>query len=862
MSARCRAGRARARSGASLSWAVAALLCVTAGDALAQPVGDPIAERVPVRAADPLLSPGRALASIDEAPAVALNPANLAFLPAPELRWTWLAGPDDSKLSGRGHAIDAAAPLWIVGTGLRVEALDPTLRAALPSRDDLRWVRWGLGARLGDAVGLGASLGWSLADSPRLDGQLGATLGVTLRPRDTVSAMLVVRDVNEPLAADGRTRTSRAWDAGFALRPLAGRRSLELGLEGRLVEQGMRGAVRTTLGVEIPDVGRLVADASWFAPDASPAALTASAGLELAWGSLVAGGGARLDSTASGAGAYATAALRGWDSAGLPGRSLVARIDIDQTPGVRGHFRLLRRLWRLARRDDVEGVALVLRSEPASSLAHAEELGDAIRTLRAAGKKVACHLEDASGKSLFVCSQADAIAIHPAGGVRFAGLASRYTYLGGLLEKLGIEADFVRIGAHKTAAELYAQPRGSDVARADHQALVDRYAEILEHDVGGGRRIPRSRLRATLAKGPFLASEALEAGLVDALVYPDELDDYLERVFGHPVALRKRLPLVPAPVRWGTPGRVAVVYLAGDMIDGESRNIPIVGVRLAGSRTIVEALTAAREDPTVKAVVFRVETGGGSSLAADVILREVRITAEKKPVIVSMGTAAASGGYYVAVGGTTIWANRSTLTGSIGIFYGKVDLTGLLSKLGVRQDAFRSSPRADLETLYRPFTDDERAALGEKIKRLYDQFVAHVAEGRRLPPEAVDAVARGRVWTGDDARDRGLVDRLGGFREAIEEARKLGGLDDDAPLLELPEEDDSLLGFLLELAGVRAEATPVATLVPAPLLDAARAVAPFLAFGDDRPLARVDLFEAGDYPLVFAAEPPGHGDDE
>jgi protease-4 len=195
------------------------------------------------------------------------------------------------------------------------------------------------------------------------------------------------------------------------------------------------------------------------------------------------------------------------------------------------------------------------------------------------------------------------------------------------------------------------------------------------------------------------------------------------------------------------------------------------------------------------------------------------------------------------VGGREIFANRGTITGSIGIFYGKADVSGLLTKLGVQMDHYRSAPRADAESLFRPFTDDEKRELGVKVKQFYDLFVARVAEGRHLTPEAVDAVARGKVWTGQQAIGKGLVDKLGGLREALEEARRLGRLPADAPIAEWPVEDDSLLGFLLDAVGVHLPLSELGTSLPAALLPFAQLLAPFLVFEPNKPLAHAEIGE-------------------
>jgi protease-4 len=800
----------------------------------------------PVSMTEGVPSPSRSVASSDDASAISVNPANLAFLPGAEARWTWVRTGAASPFPNRGHSLDLAVPLWAFATGLRFDWLDPPSAAPAPYDESYRWVRWGLAFHFHHAVSYGLTLGWSSSDAPALDDAFSLTGGVTVRPSPYVSLSAVARDFNTP---ETRTRAAiePSYDFGLALRPAGGRRDVEVGLEATYFEEGDAWAPKATASVDVPRIGTLRGEVTAFDVDDDPS-VRAMLGLDVDLNALeLSGGGVFGDALSrSGAGFYAGAALRAYREPGVRLPARVARIRIDSTPGVRGHTRLLRKLWRLARDSEVSGVLLVLRDEPASSLAHGEELGDAIRGLRAAGKKVMCHLEDAGGQSLFACSQADRIAMNPAGGLRFAGISKRYFYFGGLLEKLGVRADFVRIGAHKGAAEQFTNERGSDVAREDHQVLVDEYERIFLHEIGGGRRIPARVLAERIARGPFLASEAREAGLIDDVAYDDELDRWVEDVMGGPVRVSDEEPLPTAPERWGDAPKIALVYLSGDMVDGESQSIPFVGVRLAGSVTIGRALRRAREDSSVRAVVFRVETGGGSSLAADVILREAMLTAKAKPLIVSMGSAAASGGYYASVAAKPIFANRGTMTGSIGIFYGKVDVVGLLGKLGVGTEGHRSAPRADAESIFRPFTDDERQELGRKVKQFYDLFIGRVSEGRGMRPEQVDAVARGQVWTGAQALPRGLVDRLGGLREALAEARARGGLPPDAPIVESPDDDESLLATLVKLAGVSAAGAPVPfgeLVVPPALLDVARALSPFLVYEPTKPLARVEFVE-------------------
>ncbi|HVY47981.1 MAG TPA: S49 family peptidase, partial [Minicystis sp.] len=703
----------------------------------------------PARPSDTVPDPGKAIASDDDASAIAVNPANVALMPGWELRWntTWTG--DASPLPERGHAFMGAIPLLMFGTGLRVDAFDPPAAAPAAFDDTYHWIRWALAVRAGKSLALGTSIGWGASNRPQLDGYVSLTSGLTLRLTPWLGLAAVARDWNAPVSRGG-LRIERRYDVGFAVRPFS-RDAVELGFESAIYEN-RDWAPRVTIGVAVPYVGRLRGELAVLDPE-HDRAIAATAGLDVNLGRLqLSGGGVFGDAyTKSGAGFYAGAAIRSFREPGAVFPAHVARIRIASTSGVRGHTHLLERLWRLADDPETNAVLLVVRAEPASTLAHAEEVADAIDLLRARGKKVVCHLEDAGGKALYVCAHADRTVMNPAGGLRYAGVHAGYYYFGGILKKLGVRADFVRIGAHKLAAEQIASAGGSDVAQIDHQELVDEFAALYARDVGAAKHVPAAEITRRIAKGPFVADEARAAGLVDQLAYEDELDRVMTEVMGRRVAIVDDAPDPKPPARWAEQDKIGVVYLSGDMIDGESRFIPLVDIRLAGSTTIVRALRQMREDRSVKAVVFRVETGGGSSLAADVILREAMLLARQKPLIVSMGSHAASGGYYASVAAREIFANPMTVTGSIGIFYGKVDAAQLLDKVGVRMELFRSAPRADAESYFRPFTDDERRELGHKVKQFYDLFVGRVSEGRHMAPERVDAVARGKVWSGRQA---------------------------------------------------------------------------------------------------------------
>ncbi|MSP25199.1 MAG: signal peptide peptidase SppA [Myxococcales bacterium] len=810
--------------------------------ALAHPAAS---EPLPPRLSDGVAWPSQSPVVTDTAAATIINPANLALMPAPEARLSAIYTGETSTTFVRGLAFDAASPFWLLGTGMRVELLDPPDLAHAPtfaSNANPRhgWVRWGAAFRLGELGAFGTTLAWSSAESHALHNLFSITSGLTLRPIPWLGAAVVARDWNTP-QNEARTRVGPSVDLALLARPFDGRKQLELGMTSSYRSDVARWNVGASLGVDVPHLGTLRGGVAFT--DLDKGEVVASAGLDLNVERLQFAGGAIFGNavTPRGTGFYASAALRSFvERPSVPMPARVVRIRFDATPNVRRHVRLLERLWKLSERRDVAGVLLILRAPPAPSAAHAEELVDALRLLKKRGKKVLCHLEDATARELFVCSEADRIAINPAGGVRFGGLAQTHLYFGGLLEKLGIRADFVRIGAHKLAPEQLTQGP-TEVARSDHRALLDAYERLYVSQLARGRRVDEAVMRQNIATGPFIATEAREKKLVDALVYEDEIDAAVEESFGEPVGIIDLDKREEAPREWHAPARVAVVYLDGDMVDGESRDLPFVGVRLAGSRTVARALKQAREDSSVKAVVFRIETGGGSSLAADVILREASLLAKSKPLIVSMGSKAASGGYYVSVAAREIFANRATLTGSIGIFYGKIDVAGLLAKFGVAAVHDRTAPRADAESAFRPFTDDEREVLGRKVKQFYDLFVGRVAEGRKLDVATVNSVAEGRVWTGEQALTHRLVDRMGGLRQALERARELANLAEDTPIVELPAEEKTLFDRALELTGApKLEASATVDWVPPPLADVLRALMPYASFAPDRPLARIE----------------------
>jgi protease-4 len=803
---------------------------------------------------------GKSPVTNDDSSALVQNPANLAFLPASELRWSSVYLNEGARVPWQGHALAFAFPIPFLNasTGLRVDLMSPPSGGAGPlfKSDGLyQWVTWGLALKASDSFAFGMSLQRSYSDMPEAHGLFGWSLALTSRPSDYFGLSFVASDINAPKNSSGGA-IDRTFDVALAMRPLRSR-ALEVGLSGKIVDAPKAyWAPSATLGVDIPELGRLrggvsfldpddgIAQSEWLASASMSFYLNGTAGsMDLSGGSLFGGALGQQVSGKAHENLATEVAFKGYrEPSGTNAPAYALRIRLESTPSTREHVALLRHLWQIAEEEtSVGAVVFELRTAPADSMAHVQELRDAIYMLRQAGKKVMCHLEDADGASLYLCSAADRILLNPAGGIRFAGLRARYFYYAGLLEKLGIKADFVRIGAHKSAPEAFTRTGSSEVARDDKIDLLQQHEKHLTLGIAHGRKLSPQVVRERIAKGPFVAVEAKTAGFVDGYAFDDELESQASLLMGQPVRLLDDNRGVFADRFNGANPGIALIYVDGDMVDGRSQTIPLIGTRLVGSYTIAESIKKARENPLVGAVVLRVETGGGSAMAADVIWREVERTTKIKPVIVSMGTAAASGGYYIASPGTRVFANPLTITGSIGIFYGKADVSELLRKLGVNVEVYKTAPRADAESIFRPFTDEEKTELKRKVWQFYDVFLQRVADGRHLTKEQVDAIGQGRVWTGEQAVANKLVDELGGLRQALAYARSLAGLSDHAPIEEFPPPNTSLIGRLLGIEGVSENLPSHLQILPPGMMDMVRALGPFVVHPADKPLARMEL---------------------
>jgi protease-4 len=351
-------------------------------------------------------------------------------------------------------------------------------------------------------------------------------------------------------------------------------------------------------------------------------------------------------------------------------------------------------------------------------------------------------------------------------------------FLRGTLDKIGAKADFEHIAEYKTAPNQLTEKGFTPAHREMSESLNRDMYEQLVRGIAEGRKKRVEDVRALVDEGPFLPEAAVRAGLVDKLAYEDQLDDLgaLSRNATVEGEDYSRSRFRSGGMARGP--RVAVIYISGVIAGGDSGFDPLNG-EVVGSRALVEAIRSARSDSAVRAIVLRIDSPGGSSTASDVIWRELVVTRDQKPsrpLVASMSDLAASGGYYLAVAASSVVAQPATLTGSIGIFGGKVVTGGTYEKLGANIESLSIGRNAEMESPLRPFNDSERAKLREELEAFYGQFVAKVAASRKMPVARVEELARGRVWTGLQAKANGLVDALGGLDEAIALAKKRAGI--------------------------------------------------------------------------------------
>ncbi|MGW4791970.1 signal peptide peptidase SppA [Nonomuraea sp. NPDC004297] len=450
---------------------------------------------------------------------------------------------------------------------------------------------------------------------------------------------------------------------------------------------------------------------------------------------------------------------------------------------------------RRARQDPRVKVLVVKIGGQPLGLAMVQELRQAVIHFRAAGKLTVAFAEtfgEFGGGTVpyYLATAFERLYLQPSGDVGLTGVALEQRFVKGALGKLGVGFEAGQRHEYKTAPNTFTQEHMTGPHRESMARIVESITESLVAGIADGRRLDPGKVRELIDRGPFTASEAKETGLVDGLAYRDEVYDEVRRAAGEEAHLQyvsryargAAVRKLPQPIADG----IALVHATGMIRSGRSGRSPLGGGGAMGSDTISAALRAARRDEHVKAVVFRVDSPGGSYVASDTVWREVTLTRKVKPVIVSMGDLAASGGYFISMAADVIVAQPGTLTGSIGVYGGKPVFAELLGRLGVNSEMVAEGANAGMFSTSRGFSPEQWERINAWLDRIYDDFVGKVATSRDLSRERAHELARGRVWTGADAHASGLVDELGGLEDALTLARKRSGLADDAPVRVYP----------------------------------------------------------------------------
>jgi protease-4 len=717
-------------------------------------------------------------ATAEEPTALGTNPAGVGFIDRLALQYFHERDATESSRADGIYAADGIGPL---GVGFGIEWLHPG------EGDGSRYRRttWALTAGDRRTFSLGFAWTWYGSPDAALEDVRTWDAGLTIRPWRHLS--LAAASLGRGGRLDGERLPAR-YDFGLATRVLRDALTLSADLladdeasdDFRATHLSFGAGLETRLGVALGvQVQTPVSDDDDVRQDTTALVSLAWNGPHVGWTGAALPVGDRT-------GWLAGLRTSGERYRAAPDRGRAPSIDLDReltrrtgflVLGERDPYGLLMlRLAALAA-DDAIGVVVVRIEDLDLGAGRIEELRGALAEI-ARTRPVLAYVVGPGTAEYWLASAATAIAAPPGSTLMVNGLSSSQLYVAALLARLGIRFDVVAVGAYKNAPEPLVREGSSPEAREVREAILDDVSGRLVADVASARKLDVAGVRALLDRGLLSAEEAHEARLLDEVLWPDELEGWARRASGRRVDLGGAYR--PEPRRlaesWGPAAAIEVIRIEGAIAMGKSRGV-FGRDAIAGAQTISDQLRRAAEDGSVKAIVLRIDSPGGDGTASDLVWRAVTKARERKPVIASMGDAAASGGYLVAVGADLILAEPSTFTGSIGVFALKPDFSGLLAKLSTQREATARGETAELLSLAKPWSPAERAAVERQVAAFYRLFVDRVAEGRRLTREQVEPIAGGRVWTGRQALERGLVDQLGSLADAIALARERVGLD-------------------------------------------------------------------------------------
>lgn len=777
------------RTGIALG--VCALAAGGAAPAVASPIG------VPGFEADAYAF----IAEAGDATAAFVNPAGLAGGKGTNL-YLDLSGNDDEVMEGvvalqggswgfsyrhRDLRPRGAAPTALNGFGIPPEEgnLDTYLLAS----------SWGP-----PRLQIGAAKVWTNTDLPGKDAS-GWLVGLRSRPGRRLSLGVVLDNANRPSFLDGKLAPRYRY--GFSVRPLPGAPELlTVSVQGAHLD-GSPDAIDMAYGARVHLDSGLEFGVSMQDPH----------GHGLQFGGWVATHFGKGAASVRARGVHGTEDYRGlvalqvfdqfWQRS-VGTRKSLATLELDgayedEGSGLvllgrdtRGARDLVRRIGRASRDKDIRGLVVRLGNVNGAFLgpirAQHEELRRALLAFRRSGKPVVAYLDGLSGATeVYLASAADHVVIPPLGGVQGIGVSFHQRRYRSMLESIGVGWNADTSGVYKSTFHTLYTDSASAPQRAEIQGLVDGVYDHLVSTLRGARGISDADMAVIATGRPLFPEDCVRMKLVDAEGWWDDALKAADRLAGGPGT--ERPVTCPLPdrdywtERWTPPPAVGVVPAYGDIASGDSRQDWIWGGRTMGSRTVVRQLRAAARHPGVRAIVFRVDSGGGSALASEEIRRQILDMKGRIPLFVSMGRTAASGGYWIAMDGDSVFADATTLTGSIGVVWAMPVVEGLYDKLSVHGETFKRGEHTDMLQPYRRITAEEASMLNASLDRVYERFVDGVAKGRNLPPERVRELAEGRVYLGSQAVDLGLVDGLGGLDDVVHRAAAAAGIAEDYRVL-------------------------------------------------------------------------------
>lgn len=615
--------------------------------------------------------------------------------------------------------------------------------------------------------------------------------GILARPANFLSVGLFARNINNPIL--GSSIINRTYGLGLGIRP-GGWDRLTVTLDGEWVEGSPANRIKGLLGLETEFIngvhlkGRVASDATF-----KNIAFGVEAGIAFPYISL---GYGRVFDVESRDAVYAKLSLNKSRTIFEGEESDAAEITLNgaiqsvkninvglfSVESRNSVFDYLENIEK-AKNDRSIGAIILNMKNFSSGLADNEEIRNKLIDFKSSGKKVIAYISSLDMKQYYLATVADYIVMHPIGEIQLQGIGGTQYFYKGLMDKVGVEAQYEKIGKYKSASEPLTRTNSSDPEKEQTNDLLKDFYNNMSKNISKSRGITEQQLKEIVDKKTIINStDSKDLKLIDKIAHYDEMGkivaDFLKKKGRYNVV--KIAYVDYKKYNWRDENKIAIINASGTIIEGESTRDFLSGETTIGADTIARMLDKARKDDDIKAVVLRVDSGGGSALASDIIGREIsRYKDEKKPIVISMANVAASGGYWLTTDADKVLANENTVTGSIGVFTGKINIAKLLDKLGVTTESFKIGDHADAFTETRAFNEEELKILRESTKNIYRTFLERVATGRKMTVAKVDELGQGRVYSGTRAKTLNLVDEIGGLDKAIQIALELAKIKKD-----------------------------------------------------------------------------------